>query len=108
MKINCQVVKNLDLRPGNGSVGMSLEHKTTMILRDRLKLFGIPLSPALRDTLRALGIVSTLKVLFRYTFLGEFFEHIFRDAVGEDPIEEQLEPKAQLQVANLQNNNTTA
>jgi len=41
-------------------------------------------------------MVRFLRVVFRYTFAGEFFERMYREAIGKSPIEEQV----QLQMTN--------
>ena len=59
-----------------------------MASQKTLKVFGYSLPYWMRDSLHAIGLVSFLRIVFRYTFAGEYFDRLYRDAAGEAPIQE--------------------
>ena len=59
-----------------------------MASQKTLKVFGYLLPYWMRDSLHAVGLVNLLRVVFRYTFAGEYFERVYREAAGEAPIQE--------------------
>jgi hypothetical protein len=54
-----------------------------------LKFFGYPLPEWARNSLHAIGLVNMMRLVFRYTFAGEYFERLYREASGEAPIIEE-------------------
>jgi hypothetical protein len=60
-----------------------------MASQKQLKVFGYLLPVWMRDSLQATGLVNILRIMFRYTFAGEYFERLYREAAGEAPIVEE-------------------
>ena len=54
-----------------------------------LRFFGYSLPEWMRNSLHAVGLVTLLRMVFRYTFAGEYFERLYREAAGEGPIVEE-------------------
>lgn len=100
------IILKLGLKALNGT---RLEPDVRMASQQiELKVFGFPLPTWMRDSLQAFGMVNFLRVVFRYTFAGEYFERLYREAAGQDPIEERtvLQPVIASAVAD-QNISTT-
>jgi hypothetical protein len=55
----------------------------------QLKFFGHALPEWMRNSLHAVGMVNLLRMVFRYTFAGEYFDRLYREAAGEAPIVEE-------------------
>jgi hypothetical protein len=68
--------------------GTRLEPLNGMKFHQNVKLFGFPLPVWMHDALRTTGLLIALKFVFRYTFAGEYFDRLYREAAGEAPIEE--------------------
>ena len=54
----------------------------------RMRLLGANLPMWVGRTLSALGLSTIIYGLIRYTFIGEFFERLYRDTIGHSPIDD--------------------
>jgi hypothetical protein len=55
--------------------------------REHVRVLGFDIPARIGRVLSALGMTTVFYGLIRYTFIGEWFEHLFRDMTGYAPVE---------------------
>jgi hypothetical protein len=59
--------------------------------KKKAQLLGVDMSVWANRALSAVGLSTIIYGLVRYTFIGEFFERLYRDTLGHSPIDDLVD-----------------